>query len=123
MTTGAAQAVAALVAVLSAQPEPIAATFADAMSRAVGCPRPTCRNTQPPDAAVPTEDGWHIHYRCADCGLRWTEQESNMRSEVPGQSRFSTVRHETMGAQLETAPGGASTPLIQGPRRPSEEID
>ncbi len=45
------------------------ALFADAMSRADGCP---CGNTQPPDAAIPRDDGWLTHHICDDCGRSWT---------------------------------------------------
>jgi len=51
-------------------PVDLNAQFADAMSRADGCP--TCDNTQPPDAAIPRGVGWLTHYECADCGRTWT---------------------------------------------------
>lgn len=54
---------------------PLAATFADAMGRADGCPADDCDNTQPPRAAIPWDGDWMTNYLCADCGRTWTRKE------------------------------------------------
>ena len=52
----------------------LADVFANAMGRVDACP---CGNTQPPDAAIPHDDGWTTHHTCADCGRTWTTERRN----------------------------------------------